>query len=62
MKKHGMLKVMTEEKEKTRENKKPRVILKKRVWRGGGGKGKKEQNVSRIAGNLLSVALIATPL
>ena len=34
-----MLKVMTEEKEKTRENKKPRVFLKKGF--GGGGKGKK---------------------
>ena len=36
-KKHGMLKVMTEEKEKTRANKKPRVFLKK----GFGGEGKK---------------------
>ena len=43
-----MLKGMTEEKEKTRENEKPRVFLKKGF---GGGKGKKEQNISRIAGN-----------
>ena len=42
-----------------RKNKKPRVFLKKGF---GGGKGKKEQNVSRIAGNPLSVALITTPL
>ena len=49
-KKHGMLKGMTEEKEKTIENEKPRVFLKKRLWEGG-GKGNKEQNISRIAGN-----------
>ena len=47
-------------KNKTRENKKPRVFLKKSL--GGGGKGRKEQNVSRIAGNPFSVALITTPL
>ena len=47
-KKHGMLKGMTEEKEKTRENETPRVFLKKGLL---GGEGKKEQNISRIAGN-----------
>ena len=57
-----MLKGMTEEKEKTRENEKPRVFLKKGLWGGGGGKGKKEQNISRIAGNPFSVSLITTPL
>ena len=41
---------MTEEKEMTRENEKPRVFLKKGLW-GGGGEGNKEQNISRIAGN-----------
>ena len=48
-------------KRKTRENEKPRVFLKKGLW-GGGRKGKKEQNISRIAGNPFSVSLITTPL
>ena len=55
-----MLKVMTEEKEKTRENKKPRVFLKKGF--GGGGKGKKNRTFLELPETLCSVALKTTPL
>ena len=54
--KHGMLKGKTEEKEKTRENDKPRVFLKKRALG-----AKILQNMSRIAGNSFSVLEIITP-
>ena len=54
--KKTMLKWKTEE--KTRENDKPRVVLKK----GLGGGGRNEQNISRIAGNPLSVSAIIAPL
>ena len=53
-----MLKWKTEE--KTRENDKPRVVLEKGL--GGGGGGANEQNISRIAGNPLSVSAIIAPL
>ena len=46
-------------KRKTRENDKLRVVLKKRIL-GGGGETK--QNISRIAGNPLSVSAIRAPL
>ena len=51
-----MLKWKTEE--KTRENDKPRVVLEKGLGGGGGN----EQNISRIAGNPLSVSAIIAPL
>ena len=56
--KKTMLKWKTEE--KTRENNKPRVVLEKGL--GGGGEGENEQNISRIAGNPLSVSAIIAPL
>ena len=55
--KKTMLKWKTEE--KTRENDKPRVVLEKGLGGGGGGN---EQNISRIAGNPLSVSAIIAPL
>ena len=56
--KKTMLKWKTEE--KTRENDKPRVVLEKGL--GGGGGGENKQNISRIAGNPLSVSAIIAPL
>ena len=47
------------QKRKTRENDKLRVVLKKGSWGGG---VKNEQNISRIAGNPLSVSAIRAPL
>ena len=56
-KKHGMLKGKTEEKEKTRENDKPRVFLKKGLW------GEQTSKASlKITGNPFSVSEIITPL
>ena len=54
--KDGILKGITEEKEKTTKHKKRRRFLKKSFW------GKKEQNISRIAGHTFCVSQIVTPL
>ena len=49
--------VEMEDRRKTRENDKPRVVLEKGLGGGGGN----EQNISRIAGNPLSVSAIIAP-
>ena len=49
---------MDDRRKTTRENDKPRVVLNK----GLGGGGENKQNISRIAGNPLSVSAILAPL